>query len=81
MFTEKDNYLVAEFKFENFKSAFTFMTEAAFYIEQQNHHPEWKNIYNIVKVSLTTQEAGNQVTDKDRLLADTLTHLYKKYAS
>ncbi len=80
MFKEKDNYLVATCTFEDFISAFGFMTEAAFHIEQQGHHPEWENVYNKVTIRLTTHDAGNQVTDKDRQLADTLTKLYKKHA-
>lgn len=80
MFKEKNDYLVANFTFEDFVTAFAFMTEAAFHIEQQNHHPEWENVYNKVTIRLTTHDAGNQVTDKDRQLADTLTQLYKKHA-
>lgn len=80
MFTEKNNCLVAELLFKDFVTAFAFMTEAAFHIEQQNHHPEWENVYNTVKIRLTTHDAGNQVTDKDHQLATTLTNLYNKHA-
>ncbi|MFK7797369.1 MAG: 4a-hydroxytetrahydrobiopterin dehydratase [Aureispira sp.] len=80
MFTEKENYLVAELKFKDFVAAFAFMTEAAFHIEQQNHHPEWENVYNTITIRLTTHDAGNQVTDKDHQLAQTLTQLYQKHS-
>ena len=79
MFTEKKDHLIAEVEFADFVTAFACMTEAAFHIEQQNHHPEWENVYNKVTIRLTTHDAGNQVTDKDRQLADILTHLYKKH--
>jgi 4a-hydroxytetrahydrobiopterin dehydratase len=81
MFKEKDNALVASLTFEDFITAFAFMTEAAFHIEQQNHHPEWENVYNKVTIRLTTHDAGNQITDKDRQLADTFTQLYKKHTA
>lgn len=80
MFIQKENYLVAELKFKDFVTAFAFMTEAAFHIEQQNHHPEWENVYNTVNIRLTTHDAGNQVTDKDQQLAQTLTQLYQKHS-
>ena len=36
------------FEFKDFKRAFSWMTSLAFEAENQNHHPEWKNIYNKV---------------------------------
>ena len=48
------------------------MVKAAFAIEKLNHHPEWSNVYNKVSVSLTTHDAGNTITDKDRELAKAL---------
>ena len=81
MFTQKDNYLEATLKFDTFVQAFAYMTEAAFHIEQQNHHPEWSNVYNTVTIQLTTHDAGNSVTQKDHDLAAVLTQLYQKYQS
>ena len=76
---EKDSKLYREVKFKDFAEAIGFMTEAAIHIEKQNHHPEWSNVYNTVKISLTTHDAGNTVTDKDRKLAATIDQLLEKY--
>lgn len=79
MFTEEENCLKANFKFEDFITAFSFMTEVAFWAEKQAHHPNWTNVYNTVKIELTTHDAGNTVTSKDHKLAKKITQLYAKY--
>lgn len=76
---EDKNKLKATFRFKDFMEAFSFMTEVAFHAEKQNHHPNWKNVYNVVEVNLTTHDAGNVVTEKDRKLADIIDNVYKKY--
>lgn len=78
---ERNNKLRATFKFKNFMEAFAFMTEVAFYAEKQNHHPEWSNVYNTVKVTLCTHDAGNVVTKKDHKLAKAISLVYEKYQS
>ncbi|MBT8232683.1 MAG: pterin-4-alpha-carbinolamine dehydratase [Saprospiraceae bacterium] len=77
IWTEKDNALHAELKFDNFISAFGFMTSVAIIAEKMNHHPEWSNVYNTVKIKLTTHDAGNTITEKDRTLAKEIESLYK----
>ena len=72
MFEEKDNALVAQLKFKDFVTAFAFMTIVAEMAESRNHHPEWTNVYNKVNIRLTTHDAGNIVTDKDRELASAI---------
>lgn len=42
--------------FEDFPEAFAFMTQAAFFADKWNHHPEWRNVYNKVVVILTTHD-------------------------
>lgn len=72
MWTETDNKLYKKFKFKDFSEAFSFMTRVALEAEKMNHHPLWTNVYNTVEIWLSTHDAGNIVTDKDRKLADAI---------
>lgn len=56
------------YRFDDFKTAFAFMSAAALKAEQMDHHPEWFNVYNRVEVILTTHDADG-VTQKDLELA------------
>lgn len=69
MWTEKDNKLTRSFTFDNFIAAFAFMTQVALLAEKMEHHPLWTNVYNKVDISLSTHDAGDIVTEKDRKLA------------
>ncbi len=75
MWKESDNSLQAEFVFDDFIKAFAFMTEVAFLAEKHNHHPNWSNVYNKVQIHLTTHDAGNIVTEKDRKLAKAISQI------
>lgn len=44
------------FVFKDFITAFGFMSSVALQAEKLNHHPEWCNVYNRVKIDLTTHE-------------------------
>jgi 4a-hydroxytetrahydrobiopterin dehydratase len=46
------------FAFKNFSEAWAFMSRVALLAEQQDHHPEWSNVYNKVTITLTTHDAG-----------------------
>ena len=70
MWEEKNNLLTKTFEFKDFQEAFSFMTRVAFLSEAMNHHPNWSNVYNKVTIDLTTHDAGNIVTEKDRKLAE-----------
>jgi len=76
---EEDNKLKKEFKFKDFVQAMSWMMECAFHIEKLNHHPEWYNVYNTVKVELTTHDAGDKVTTKDYDLAESMDKCFEKY--
>jgi 4a-hydroxytetrahydrobiopterin dehydratase len=45
------------FKFRNFVEAFGFMSKVAIIAEKMDHHPELFNVYNQVKIDLTTHDA------------------------
>ena len=72
MWVEKNNKLTRTFKFTDFQEAFAFMTRVAFLAEKFDHHPNWSNVYNTVKIELTTHDKGNTVTEKDRKLAEAI---------
>ena len=44
------------------------MTEVAREAEALDHHPDWRNVYNQVEISLTTHDAGG-LTALDLALA------------
>jgi 4a-hydroxytetrahydrobiopterin dehydratase len=69
MWQENDNKLYRKFDFKNFSEAFSFMTRVALAAEKMDHHPLWTNVYNTVEIWLSTHDAGDIVTEKDRKLA------------
>jgi 4a-hydroxytetrahydrobiopterin dehydratase len=73
---ETPNTLEKEFVFVSFEMAIEFIRQAAIRITEINHHPEWSNVYNRVHVKLTTHDAGNVVTQKDRELAEILDEVF-----
>jgi 4a-hydroxytetrahydrobiopterin dehydratase len=75
MWEEKNNFLIKTFTFQNFQEAFGFMTRVAFIAEQMNHHPNWSNVYNKVTIELTTHDAGNTITERDRNLAKAIDNI------
>lgn len=64
-----------EFKFDDFNAAFGFMTRVALAAEQQDHHPEWHNVYNRVAVTLTTHDAGG-LSARDVRLAKSIEAIF-----
>jgi 4a-hydroxytetrahydrobiopterin dehydratase len=72
---EKNDKLVREFEFKNFREAFGFMSQVALLAEKHDHHPDWKNSYNKVFITLTSHSEGGKVTDKDRQLAEAIDKL------
>ncbi len=57
-----------DLRFKSFVEAFGFMTQVALIAEAANHHPDWSNVYNRVRIDLTTHEAGG-ITERDIELA------------
>ena len=67
--THENDMLSREWRFTDFSEAFGFMTRVALLAEQADHHPNWSNVYNTVRIGLTSHDAGNVVTEKDVSLA------------
>ena len=72
---EIDNRLTKTFKFSDFNEAFGFMTRVALIAEKMNHHPTWTNTWDTVSFELSTHDAGDKVTERDRKLAEAIDRL------
>jgi 4a-hydroxytetrahydrobiopterin dehydratase len=75
MWTEENNSLYRRFQFKDFSQAFAFMTRVAMAAEKMDHHPTWKNTWNTVEIWLSTHDAGNTITEKDRTLSSKIDSL------
>ncbi|MEW6604458.1 MAG: 4a-hydroxytetrahydrobiopterin dehydratase [Thermoproteota archaeon] len=62
------------FEFDDFVQAFGFMTRVAMEAEKMNHHPEWFNVYNKIKIDLVTHDVGG-ISNYDIKLAKTIDRL------
>lgn len=70
----RDGKLSASISFNNFVEAFGFMTKVAIVAERLNHHPEWSNVYKLVKIHLITHEVDG-ITEKDFQFANEISGL------
>ncbi|ARU05014.1 4a-hydroxytetrahydrobiopterin dehydratase [Comamonas serinivorans] len=77
---EAGGQLQREFVFAGFGPAFAFMTEVALAAERADHHPDWRNVYDRVWVTLTTHDAQG-LTQKDVSLAQVMDAAYARRAS
>ena len=64
----KEGKLSRDFTFKDFVEAFAFMTRVAELAESHQHHPEWFNVYNRLRIDLTTHDAGG-ISTRDFELA------------
>jgi len=60
--------ITRHFEFAGFAPAFAFMTQVALAAEKMGHHPEWRNVYDKVEITLTTHDADG-LTHNDISLA------------
>ena len=60
--------LRCEFKFETFPKALQFVAKVGVMAEEANHHPDIDIRYCVVKLALTTHDAGG-ISEKDFSLA------------
>ena len=56
--TFRDNALHRELRFDDFIAAFGFMSAMALVSQTIDHHPEWRNVYNRLEITLNTHDAG-----------------------
>lgn len=75
----KNDKIVKEFSFKNFKKALSFMVQVGFEAEALGHHPDWTNVYNSVQIQLCTHDADDKVTENDIQLAKAIDKIYKTY--
>lgn len=69
--------LTRTFEFKDFNEAFGFMTRVAMEVEKLNHHPEWFNVYNKVKIELVTHDVGG-ISNYDFRLANIINRIAGK---
>jgi 4a-hydroxytetrahydrobiopterin dehydratase len=60
-----------EYAFVDFVAAFAFMSGAALVAQAMDHHPEWFNVWNKVRIDLATHDAGG-ITALDVKLAHSM---------
>lgn len=72
----ESKFICKDFLFKDFVEAFGFMTKVALVAESIGHHPNWYNVYNTVRIKLSTHDAGG-LTEKDFLLAGKIDALKK----
>jgi 4a-hydroxytetrahydrobiopterin dehydratase len=72
--------LVREVVFPGFEQAFAFMTAAAKVAQALDHHPDWRNVYNRVWITLSTHDAGG-ITALDFELAARMDALIETLAA
>ncbi len=64
-----DGALHRRLTFADFAAAFAFMTRVAKIAEEQDHHPDWSNSWNVVEISLRSHDVGGVITERDARLA------------
>ncbi len=77
--TVYENEIGREFKFNDFVSAFSFMTAVALEAEKLNHHPDWFNSYNKLNIKLSTHDEGG-ITELDLDLAAAIDKVFINFS-
>ncbi len=72
---QEKNALAFSYQFKNFSACFAMMTRIAFIAEKQNHHPDWFNSYNRLKLRLTSHDCGG-ITLRDQKMAISINKLF-----
>lgn len=64
-----DGKLQKTFQFDSFAKAMGWMMSVAIWADKMDHHPEWFNVYNRVRVDLVTHDLDNTISNLDVELA------------
>jgi 4a-hydroxytetrahydrobiopterin dehydratase len=54
------------------------MTKVARIAEEQDHHPDWSNSWNVVEIRLCSHDKGRTVTARDYRLAESINTLLEE---
>lgn len=71
-----NNKLERQFEFDDFREALSFINKMSEICESMNHHPEINWTYNKIKLSLSTHEQGDIITDLDYQLSKSIDSIY-----
>ena len=64
-------WLARDLQFADFTAAWQFMSHVADCAEQQDHHPNWYNVYSTVQIRLSSHDA-NGITERDFALVKSI---------
>jgi len=73
--TLEGHEIVFDHKFNNFVEAFGFLSKVAIMADKHDHDPTITNTYAHVRLSMTTHDAGNKITERDLNLAEAIEEL------
>lgn len=76
IFQKHGDSLVGRFEFDSFPAAMRFVQEVGVLAEECHHHPDIEVKYTSVTLRLTTHDANNTVTEKDKNLALEIERLF-----
>ncbi|MEK7599414.1 MAG: reverse transcriptase-like protein [Patescibacteria group bacterium] len=76
MWQETKHGLYKQFNFDDFKSAWAFMSQVAEIAEEYQHHPRWENEWSVVQIWLITHEGDQRITDKDHEMSRAIDAAY-----
>jgi len=65
----KGDAITKTFEFGSFREAISFLVRISYECEEMDHHPDIENVYNKVRLALSTHDAGGKVTERDIKLA------------
>ncbi|TAH11213.1 MAG: 4a-hydroxytetrahydrobiopterin dehydratase [Curvibacter sp.] len=72
---ERGGLMARTLLFVDFAQAFGFMAQIAVAAEKRDHHPEWRNVYNRLEITLTTHDVQG-LSQRDLDLAGVIDTAY-----